>query len=188
MKALRVIGLDPSLKAFGLAATHTAHTGEPRLWCTTVTPRRRPTLTRIDHARLHEAISLVMHACQHRPDIVAIEEPLLLAKGDTSIRLAELHGAIKHWLWSRSIPYVDVHNSKVKTYATGNGGAKKDAVLSSVISTYGRMVHVGTDDEADALSLLAMTLDQFGQPLVEVPDSHRRALRGIQWPDLPGVG
>lgn len=183
MRPLRVIGLDLSLKASGVAATHQG-SGWPRLWCTTVEARKRPTLTRIDHDRLHEAIGVIMGAARCQPDIVAIEEPLLLDKGDTSIRLAELHGAVKHWLWAKSIPYVDVHNSKVKTYATGNGGAKKDAVLASMIARYGAGVFIGSDDEADALSLLAMALDAYGQPLADVPDTHRRALTGIKWPEL----
>ncbi|GIF08704.1 crossover junction endodeoxyribonuclease RuvC [Actinoplanes siamensis] len=186
IRPLKVIGLDLSLTGTGIAATHTGQ-GEPRLWCSTRTPARRPTLTKIDHHRLHEAVSLVMGAARCRPDVVAIEEPILVDKGNTTLRLTELHGAVKHWLWARSIPYIDVHLTKVKTFATGNGGAKKDAVLASMIATYGRLVHIGTDDEADALSLLAMTLDAYGQPLAEVPDSHRRALNGIRWPDLAGV-
>lgn len=183
MRPLRVIGLDLSLTGTGIAATHSG-AGEPRLWCSTITPRRRPTLTKIDHDRLHDAISVIMKAAGCRPDVVAIEEPLLLDKGDTSLRLAELHGAVKHWLWSRSFPYVDVHLSKVKVYATGKGGAAKPAVLSSVISTYGRLLHVGSYDEADAMSLLAMTLDAYGQPLAEVPDTHRRAIKDVKWPQL----
>ncbi|WP_045746415.1 crossover junction endodeoxyribonuclease RuvC [Actinoplanes rectilineatus] len=185
MRPLRVVGLDLSLTGTGIAATHTGE-GTPRLWCSTVTPRRRPTLTRIDHERLHEAVSVVMGAARCRPDLVAIEEPLVTGTGNVPLRLAELHGAVKHWLWSRSIPYVDVHPSKVKTYATGNGGAKKDVVLASMIATYGTVgehgVHIGSDDEADALSLLAMTLDQYGQALVDRPESHRRALSGVRWP------
>jgi crossover junction endodeoxyribonuclease RuvC len=183
MRPLRVIGLDLSLTGTGIAATHTGD-GEPRLWCSTRTPVRRPTLTRIDHHRLHEAVSLIMGAARCRPDVVAIEEPIVTATGGVPLRMAELHGAVKHWLWSRSIPYVDVHLSKVKTYATGHGGAKKDAVLASMIATYGRLVHIGTHDEADALSLLAMTLDAYGQPLIDRPDTYRRALDGVRWPQL----
>ncbi|BCJ45351.1 hypothetical protein GCM10010168_86200 [Actinoplanes ianthinogenes] len=133
---------------------------------------------------MHQAVSIIMGAARMQPDVVAIEEPLLLDKGDTSLRLAELHGAVKHWLWARSIPYVDVHLTKVKTYATGNGGAKKDVVLAAMIARYGSRLHIGTDDEADAMSLLAAALDAYGQPLADVPDSHRRALSGVEWPKL----
>jgi len=183
MRPLRVIGLDLSLTGTGIAATHTGF-GVPRLWCTTATPARRPTLTRIDHHRLHEAVGLVMGAARCEPDIVAIEEPLVTGTGNVPLRLAELHGAVKHWLWARGIPYVDVHPSKVKIWATGNGGSKKDVVQAAVTATYGRMVHIGADDEGDAMSLLSMTLDAHGQPLAEVPDSHRRALTGVRWPEL----
>jgi crossover junction endodeoxyribonuclease RuvC len=185
MRPLRVIALDLSLTGTGIAATHSS-TGDARLWCTTVAPRRRPSETTIDHARLHDIISTVTGlATSWKPDLVVIEKPFQRpGQGDTSIRLAELHGPIKHWLWCRGIRYVDVNLTHVKQYATGNGGADKQAVLASIISTYGRLVHVGTDDEADAMSLLAMALDQYGQPLVEVPETHRRALRATRWPQL----
>lgn len=187
MRPLRVIGLDLSLTGTGIAATHTG-AGEPRLWCTTIAPRRRPSETTIDHARLHDIISAVTGLASIRPDLVVIEKPLQRAgQGDTSIRLAELHGPIKHWLWTRGLRYIDVNLTHVKQYATGSGGAKKDGVLASMIATYGRMAHISDHNQADALSLLAMTLDAYGQPLADVPDTHRRALRAVKWPDLSGV-
>ena len=184
MRPLRIIALDLSLTGTGIAATHT-RLGEPRLWCTTVAPRRRPSETAIDHGRLHEIITRITILAAMQPDLVVIERPLQRSgQGETSIRLAELHGAIKHWLWCRQIKYVDVNLAKVKTYATGNGGAKKHEVQAAVTATYGRLLHISTDDEADAVTLLAMALDAHGQALAEVPDSHRRALAGIVWPAL----
>ncbi len=184
MRPLRLIALDLSLTGTGIAATHSS-TGEPRLWCTTIAPRRSPSETTIDHARLHTIITAVMNAVRCRPDLVVIERPLQRpGQGDTSIRLAELHGPVKHWLWTQKIRYVDVNLTHVKQYATGNGGAKKDAVRAAITAAYGRLVHIGTDDEADAMSMLAMALDAYGQPLATVPDTHRRALRATRWPQI----
>lgn len=184
MRPLRLIALDLSLTGTGLASTHTSG-GEPRLWCTTIAPRRRPSETTIDHARLHDIISTVTGLTSMRPDLVVIEKPLQRSgQGDTSIRLAELHGPIKHWLWCRGIRYVDVNLTHVKQYATGNGGADKEFVLASIIASYGRLLHIGDHNQADAVSLLAMALDQYGQPLAEVPETHRRALRLTRWPQL----
>lgn len=184
IRPLRVVALDLSLTATGIAVTHD-QVGEPRLSCRTVTPRRRPTQTRIDHQRLHETIGSIMATVQCRPDLVVIEEPLLVdGKGDASIRVAELHGAIKHWLWCQGHPYVDVHPSKLKQYATGNGGAKKAQVREAVTSRYGRLLHIGTDDEADAVTLLAMAQHQYGEPLVVPPNHNIRALAGVKWPEL----
>jgi crossover junction endodeoxyribonuclease RuvC len=187
IRPLKVIALDLSLTGTGIAATHTRK-GEPRLWCTTVAPRRQPSATAIDHGRLHAIITQITLLAQMGPDLVVIERPLQRpGQGETSIRLAELHGAVKHWLWCRGIKYVDINLTKVKTYACGNGGAKKDEVQAAVTATYGRLLHIGTDDEADAMSLLAMALDAHGQPLAEVPESHRRALTGITWPQIKAV-
>jgi crossover junction endodeoxyribonuclease RuvC len=188
IRPLRLVALDLSLTATGIAVTHD-QACEPRLSCRTVTPRKRPSETTIDHVRLHETICAVQAAVKCRPDLVVIERPLQIeGKGDTSVRLGELHGPIKHWLWSRQIPYVDVHLTHVKQYATGAGNADKPTVLAAVIATYGRLLHVGTHDEADAVSLLASALDHYGQALAEVPASHRKALAGTQWPDLPMNG
>jgi crossover junction endodeoxyribonuclease RuvC len=185
MRPLRLIALDLSLTGTGIASTHSS-AGDARLWCTTIAPRRRPSETTIDHARLHDIISTVTGlATSWKPDLVVIEKPLQRpGQGDTSIRLAELHGPIKHWLWCRGIRYVDVNLTHVKQYATGNGSADKDLVLASMIATYGRLLHIGDHNQADAVSLLAMALDQYGQPLVEVPETHRRALRLTRWPQL----
>jgi crossover junction endodeoxyribonuclease RuvC len=184
-RPLRVIALDLSMRAIGLATTHD-QIGEPRLSCRTITPRKRQSRTRIDHERLHETFEAIAAAVQCKPDVVVIEEPLNLDTGDTSIRLAELHGPIKHWLWARGIPYVDMHNTHVKQYATGNGGADKPTVLASVIATYGRLLHIHTYDEADSVSMMAAALDHYGQPLAVVGQDRRRALANQNWPVLDG--
>ena len=58
----------------------------------------------------------------------------------------------------------------------------------AMIARYGRLLHIATDDDADSTSLLAMALDYYGQPLADVPDTHRRALRKPSWPDLDLTG
>jgi Holliday junction resolvasome RuvABC endonuclease subunit len=124
-------------------------------------------------------------AVRCQPDLVVIEKPLQIdGKGDTSVRLGELHGPVKHWLWGRKIPYVDVHLTHVKQYATGKGNAKKPEVLEAVIARYGRLLHVHTFDEADAVSLLAQALDAYGQPLADVPMHHSKAIAATSWPLL----
>jgi crossover junction endodeoxyribonuclease RuvC len=185
-RPLRAIGLDLSLAGTGIAVSHD-QLGEPRLSCRTITPRRRKPATLMDHERIHETVAAVQAAAQCRPDVVVIESPLLLeGHGDTSVRLGELHGPVKHWLWAKGIPYADVHNTHLKQYACGKGNAKKEEVKEAVIARYGRLLHVHTYDEADAVSLLAMTLDAYGQPLGDVPATHRRAVAATTWPELGG--
>jgi crossover junction endodeoxyribonuclease RuvC len=199
MRPLRVIGLDLSLKATGLAATHSSD-GQPRLFTETIYTDISPTRTNIiDHPRVHQVFSRVAKAVECRPDLVVIEKPLIVARtGDVPIRLAELHGLVKHWLYARSIAYVDVDPKHVKQYATGRGNAVKEEVLAAMLARYSPdsacNVKIGDHNAADALSLLAMGLDANGQPLVDksgqvivVPDSHRSPLNKVRWPLLKAV-
>lgn len=188
MSALRIVALDLSLTATGIAVTHD-QVGEPRMSCRTITPRRRKPATAIDHERLHETFAAVAAAVACRPDLVVIEWlPQFSGHGDASLRIAELHGATKHWLWSKRHPYVDVRPQHLQMYATGKGKADKRAVREAVTARYGRLMHIGTEDEADAVALLALALDAYGQPLAEVPAVNRRAVAGPTWPDLNTPG
>jgi crossover junction endodeoxyribonuclease RuvC len=184
-RPLRIVALDLSLTGTGIAVTHDS-VQQPRLACRTVSPLkrdRRPTI--IDHERLHEVFGAVATAVQMKPDLVVIEWlPLIAGKGDVSLRIAELHGAIKHWLWSQRIPYADVRPQELKTYATGNANAGKALVLQRMRERYGKKLHIHTEDEADATALLALALDAYGQPLAEVPDGCRVAVGKVRWPEL----
>lgn len=190
IRPLRVVTLDLSLTATGIAVTHD-QLGEPRLACRTITPRRRPTAVAIDHERLHETFAAIAAAVQSKPDIVVVEWlPQFQGHGDASLRLAELHGATKHWLWAKGHRYVDVKPTHLQQYATGKGRASKQEVREAITSRYGRLLHIGTEDEADAVSLLASALDWYGTPLggITVPPLNRKALAGTRWPDLDLTG
>lgn len=191
IRPLRVVALDLSLTATGIAVTHD-QVGEPRLSCRTVTPRRRPTDTIIDHQRLHETFQAVAGALASRPDIVVVEFlPHVKGTGGVALRLAELHGALKHFMWAKGHRYVDVEPQHLKTYATGNGNAKKELVREHVTARYGSLLHVGTFDEADAVAALALALDAYGQPLTDrdgreipLPPANRKAVGKVTWPEL----
>lgn len=182
---LRVVALDLSLTATGIAVTHD-QVGEPRLSCRTVTPRRRPTATVIDHQRLHETFQAVAAAVGCKPDLVVIEFlPHVTGTGGAPLRLAELHGALKHWIFSRGLTYVDVAPQHLKTYATGKGNAKKAEVREAVTARYGRLLHIHSEDEADSVALMALALDAYGQALADVPAHNRTAVAAVKWPNLP---
>lgn len=183
-RPLRVVALDLSLTGTGIAVTHD-QVGEPRLSCRTVSPRKRPTDNIIDHVRLHETFQSVAAALSCRPDLVVVEWlPAVTGTGGVPLRLAELHGALKHFMWAKGHRYVDVNPSHLKQYAAGSGNAKKDLVRAEITARYGGLLHVGSTDEADAVGLLAMTLDQYGQPLAAAPEENRKALAGTKWPEL----
>lgn len=190
IRPLRAVALDLSLTATGIAVTHD-QVGEPRLACRTISPRRRPTANIIDHARLHETFQAVAAALACKPDLVVVEFlPAVTGTGGAPLRLAELHGALKHWMWSKGHRYVDVAPQHVKTYATGQGNAKKELVRAEVTARYGDLLHIGTNDEADAVGLLTLALDAYGQPLAgrEVPAGNRAAVGKVDWPKLDEDG
>lgn len=184
--ALRFVALDLSLSATGVAWTHN-HYGEPRIGCRTVhTARTRHGVTDIDHQRLHTILTDISAAVLCKPHLVVIEWlPSFDGKGDTSLRLAELHGVVKHWLYSKKLRYLDVRPPELKIWATGNGNANKTAVKESVIATYGGLCHIGDDNAADALALLSMACRVYRRPLAPVTNQKQiRGLVGVQWPDL----
>ncbi|KXK63386.1 hypothetical protein AWW66_03470 [Micromonospora rosaria] len=186
MTALRMVALDLSLAATGVAATHNHH-GEPGLLARTVhTARTAHGATDMDHTRVNAVLRDVAAAVKCRPHLVVIEWlPLFDGKGATTLRLAELHGVVKHWLHAQGITYRDVHPPEVKTWATGKGNASKTAVLEAVTATYGRLLHIDGHDQADAVALLSLALTAYGQPLVTGMTAHqRRALGNVSWPTL----
>jgi crossover junction endodeoxyribonuclease RuvC len=188
---MRVVALDLSLTGTGIAVTHD-QLGEPRLSCRTVSPRRYPTDNVIDHRRLHETFQAVAASLACRPDLVVVEFlPKVQGTGGVPLRLAELHGALKHFMWAKGHRYIDVEPQRLKTYATGNGNAKKELVREQVIARYGSLLHVSTYDEADAVSALALTLAAYGQPLtgrdgreIAVPPANAKAVAAVTWPQL----
>lgn len=186
MTELRLVSLDLSLNATGVAATHDHHGRAGLLARTVHTARTAHGATDMDHQRVDAVLRDVAAAVACRPHLVVVEWlPQFDGKGATTLRLAELHGVIKHWLHAKRITYVDVHPPELKIWATGNGNANKTAVKERVTATYGRLVHLDDDNQADAVALLSMGLAAYGQPLAPVSNPHqRRALGNVTWPTL----
>jgi crossover junction endodeoxyribonuclease RuvC len=186
-RPLRALGLDLSLASTGLARTHSSD-GEPRLSTDTITTSRTPGHRNgIDHPRLHKIFGPISLAAQAGLDVVGVEWlPQYEGHGDASLRLAELHGLVRHWLWSRGVVCVDIMPTHLQMYATGKGRATKRAVREAVQARYGKPCNVliGSEDAADALTVLAMTLDAYGQPLADVPMHHSKAIAATTWPQL----
>lgn len=177
----RIAGLDLSLTGTGIAMYDPAAIRPSPVVTKTVAVGKH-----IGHMRLHEI--LVAIADLRDCELVVIEDVWLGIKGSTALRLAELHGLVKHWLWLRCIPYVLVQPAQLKLYAVGKGGGKdagKDQVLLAVERRYGGLATVTDNNQADALVLLAMALEHYGAPLAPVPVTHLAALAKVDgWPSL----
>lgn len=182
---LRVVALDLSLQATGIAHTHDHH-GEPAIGCRTI---HATTMT--GHPRIHHILADVAAAVRCNPHLVLIESVFAgTGKGGTPLRLAELHGVVTHWLWNRGCPYVYVEPQQIKIWATGSGNATKTAVREAVTADYGHLAHIGDDNMSDSLALLALGLHAYGEPLATVLNPRKlRAVDAVKWPSLdPAAG
>lgn len=195
---MKVVGLDLSLTSTGVAVATQNGAVTDRI---TSKPVRKvgkgdPPLTIGERAaRLDELVDdIVEHVSG--ADLVVVEGPSL---GQS--RQAGEHGRAGLWwlvawrLWARNLPVVEVTPAGVKRYATGNGGAAKDDVLSAVIRRY-PTVDVNGHDEADALVLAAMGARFLGHPLEtfvpttgghHIPQTHLAAMGAVHWPDRDAI-
>lgn len=88
---------------------------------------------------------------------------------------AQVHGAFHFWSGRRGWPVAMlVPPATLKTYATGKGNADK---VQMVVAARDRLGYEGTNDnEADAMWLNALAYHLAGQPIVDLPRTHLRAL------------
>jgi crossover junction endodeoxyribonuclease RuvC len=193
---MKVIGLDLSTAASGMAQTHDS-AGRPRLSVRTIDSAKRPLHDQIDMIEL-----AVRQACgaavgravnpDARPDLVMVEGTFS-REGGSDYPLHAVRAVVLQWLHRQRIPYVDVQPLTLKMWATGSGATRgknkvsKTGVCAAIVATYGRFLHINPRDDnaCDAVALLTMGLAAYGQPLADVPETHRRALDSISpWPQL----
>lgn len=172
----RVAGLDISLTGTGIATlggtTHIPSTG-----------RRKDTIIQ-RRTRLKGITDQVLTAVGI-VDLAVIEGPSHHSVGGSVWDRGGLWWLIVDGLCARDIPVAVMPPMSRAKYATGNGGSRKAAVMEAAQRRYGAILD--NDNEADALVLRAAGLDWLGTPLAEVPDGHRAALAGVQWPDREAV-
>ena len=113
-----------------------------------------------------------------RPALAVIEGFSFGSKGAAVFQLGGLGYIIRLLLHDAGVPALDIPPSTLKIYATGHGHADKKRVIDSARRLLG--YEGKNDNEADALWLRALGMELTGEPLVALPDSHRRALEGIE--------
>jgi len=179
---IKILALDLSYVALGLAHTH--QLDGPAVGVRTITPGARRGDERMDYL-----IGEVREQFRWQPQL-CVKEGLFVGQVNNTLQLAKLHGVIERELWLHEIVYVDVAPGTLKVYANGDGKADKAAVLHAIRGRYadalGGPSRIRTNDDADAVTLLAMARHAYGQPLAPVPAECARALRSVQWPILGG--
>jgi crossover junction endodeoxyribonuclease RuvC len=189
----RVVGIDPSLTALGLAVTSGPDLA-PLLYC--IKPKLRG----------HERLALLLtEVARHAEgaDLAVIEGLAYGAQGSALLDLAGLHWLIRQELWRLGIPYAVVAPPQAKQFATGKGSADKHDMVRAVYQRWPQAESWGRvgPDEADALWLAAMGAQWLGQPVVALPlgqadvvhakwdgkvKGHKRGDPKIRWPAMDG--
>lgn len=169
---MRLAGYDPSLTSFGGARVSSDQNVWPELYVWDPGKRRGDVrlqwfLDRVEETALTCDLALVEGIVGG--GVAGVEQHL---------RLAELHGLVKHRLWQMDIPYVVVTPSSRMKYITGKGMVKKEECLLAVERRFPHVGVKGTDD-ADAFSLAAMGADYYGFPLAKMPEAQRAVLTAI---------
>lgn len=169
---LQIVALDVSLRATGVAS----NIGGPPA-AQLIVPGMRTGAERLLY------IKKMIDQVTDQAHLVLREGYAFGAKGSAIFDIAELGGVVRLTLYCRKRPLVEIPPSVVKKLATGNGGAKKDAVLAAAIR---RLGYQGDDhNEADALFLLQAGLHHYGLPgAVDLPKSHLATIDRVKWPEL----
>ncbi|MFI2258973.1 hypothetical protein OHU45_25900 [Streptomyces tubercidicus] len=179
----RVIGLDISLTSTGVAGAG---------WARAFRPGRRRS-----HERMHWLCGHI-HVGVQDADLVVVEGAAYAQGAQAGHHeLAGLWWLVTQYLWRHRIPYAVANPHHRTIYATGRANPAQDhpraqrarvakgLVRSVAVERYGvECEGPGRYDQADAAILAAMGLDWLGYPTVPVPDTHRRALEAVRWPDL----
>lgn len=182
----KVIGLDVAMGITGIA-------GEG--WTDYVKAKGQS-----QHSRFEQQLAGIADHIRHARFVV-IEGAAFSKNNQGADALSAMRWMVRHELWKRRIPYAVIHPDHRIMYAVGtaapkdpNTGARlkgvplKAVVRQAVAETYGITTEGEAKyDEADAYILMAMGLHWLGWPLAVVPDSHRRALDAVRWPEREEV-
>lgn len=180
MKSPRVLGLDLSLTATGVAFPD----GTTATWSQPLTGVARLAWFRQALTALLAGVGPYGHDLA--ADLVVIEGHAFNTKYGQPHALGELAGVVKLVLHDLDVTWLEIPPASLKRYATGKGNASKEAVLVAAVLRLGYEGH--SNDESDALWLRQMALDHYGWSTTSngraMPQTHRDALAKITWPEL----
>jgi hypothetical protein len=190
---VRVVGLDLSLTATGVAAADgvtvtlsgKSHAGAERLrYLRDEIVHRILVEQTVEVPDFHRDTPHLIEGPASAVDLVCIEGYSYNSRNGGE-RLGELGGVVRLALHENEVPWVEISPAVVKKLATGKGNSAKEEVFAAAIR---RLSYKGSSlDEADALWVREAALQHFGQPTTELPAKHLEALKGIEWPEIPGL-
>lgn len=172
MSARKVIGVDPSLTATGLALVDG----------TTSTVKYRPDtvgdwrLLTISNA-LEEATTETL-PFGDTVDLAVIEDLPTHAHGAGLTGMVQ--GIVRLQLMCTGVPYITIPPSTLKKYATGSGNAGKPDMRMELYKRTG--LDIKDDNQVDAFWLRALGHELLGEPVVALPKTHTDALGKLTLP------
>jgi len=177
-----VIGVDLSLTGTGIASLH----GAVKI---ASSGKKDATLAQRQQRLRHLRQRIVAVVGQHGdPDLIVIEGPSYGSKNAGSQHdRSGLWWLLVDVFTIRGWRVLEVPPSTRMKYATGKGMVDKDVVLAAAIKRL--PIDVTNNDEADAAWLCAIGHDLLGDPLTDLPATHRAALNSVRprLHDLTGV-
>lgn len=192
-----VVGGDISLTASGLAwpDRHTAAAGAAGLANPRTYVGERAGLLGALAARLDDVVHSRNTLFGGMPRLVVLDD---FPAGSTRIdpERGYLWWRLIERLTVQGVPVLPVPPTTLKLYACGMGNANKREVIAGVqeffpdwpimkTSKTGKVLTTVDDNKADAVVLMAIGCELLGEPLVELPARHRKALDKLELP--PGV-
>jgi|Deesub1362B_J571_1020462.scaffolds.fasta_scaffold00042_9 crossover junction endodeoxyribonuclease RuvC len=146
---MRVLGLDPSLKATGFGLVEQVGQEVSVIDYGVIKTSRRQTLQdKINHIRL--AIEEII--TRHSPDEVAIENPFYAQNIRTAITLGQVRGAVLVAIATKKVPLFEYSPREIKKAVTGYGQADKTQVQIMIKTLLHLQDSPLTHDASDALA------------------------------------
>lgn len=141
---------------------------------------------RTGHLRGHERIAdirRILIPMVRNSGLVVIEGYSFGSQGRAVFDIAELGGVIRHEIYLRYIPWIDIPPASLKKFATGKGNAKK---IDMVIATRERFGFTAStnDNECDAYLLWALAMQAYGHPVAKAPALQAEVVARIAWPEI----
>ena len=192
---LRITGLDLSLTSAGVARLTVADGAEPCTYtCALGASGEADASLAQRWWRLDAQRTRVLGEIGD-PHLVVVEGPSYASEHGQQHDRSGLWWLILDDLHARDIAVAEVAPSTLKMWATGSGATSgpskvsKARVIREIRRDYGHLFDVpsvahGGSDIADAVALATLGAAHLGEPLVDVPTTHLRALRKVRWPAI----
>ncbi len=148
---MKILGIDPGLKATGYGCIEHNHNKTKLLETGTIMPRQRDLIQN----RIHKVYSLLSEIIdQHKPDVLVLEKLYAHYKHPTTASiLGHVRGVICLLCAQKNLALAEHSVKRIRKALTGNGNASKIQTQRVVAQALGIDERQLTLDASDALAL-----------------------------------